>query len=140
MLENEIKEYLAKTACERYKDSDTVEAIMRKWREPYGVEFCKKFHYPDIDFVRKYKEEFEKYGVYVDRNDLVLTNEDVILFNCVATLNYRLPKRRYTVILYTQNVVTISAKDYAFVVCNKITDDNSVVVEKKNAAVVSLLT
>jgi hypothetical protein len=140
MLEDEVKDFLNRYACERYNVEDNLATIINKWREPYGVEFCKKFHYPDIDFVRKYKEEFEKYGVYVDRNDLVLTNEDVILFHCVATLNYRLPKRRYTVILYTQNVVTISAKDYAFIVCNKITDDNSVVVEKKNAAVVSLLT
>ena len=139
MLEDEIKKFLAKHACERFENTDTVARIMRKWHEPYGIEFCRNMHYPDIELIRKYKAEFEKYNVFVDRNDLVLENVDVILFNCVATLNYKLPVKRYSVILYADNVVTITAKEYAFVICNQMNDKNTVVVDSDNKSIVNIL-
>lgn len=139
MLEDEIKKFLAKHACERFENDDTVPSIMRKWHEPYGVEFSRNMHYPDIELIRKYKAEFEKYNVFVDRNDLVLENEDVILFNCVATLNYKLPVKRYSVILYSDNVVTISAKEYAFVTCNKMSKKNTLVVDTDDKGICSII-
>lgn len=139
MLEQEIKKFLAKHACKRFENTDTTQNIMRKWHEPYGVEFCHNMHYPDIELIRKYKAEFEKYNVFVDRNDLVLDNEDVILFNCVATLNYKLPVKRYSVILYANNVVTITAKEYAFVVCNKISEENTLVVDTDDKGICSII-
>jgi hypothetical protein len=138
MLEDEIKMFLAKHACERFENTDTVQSIMRKWHEPYGVEFCRNTHYPDIELIRKYKTEFEKYNVFVDRNDIEIENEDVILFNCVATLNYKLPVKRYSVILYSNNVVTISAREFAFVVCNKINETNTLVVDSDEKSVITI--
>jgi len=138
MLEDEIKKFLAKHACERFENDDTVQSIMRKWHEPYGVEFCRNMHYPDIELIRKHKAEFEKYNVFVDRNDIVIENEDVILFNCVATLNYQLPVKRYSVILYSNNVVTISAREFAFVVCNKINETNTLVVDSDEKSVITI--
>lgn len=139
MLEQEIKKFLAKHACERFENTDTVQSIMRKWHEPYGIEFCRNMRYPDIELIRKHTAEFEKYNVFVDRNDLVLENEDVILFNCVATLNYKLPVKRYSVILYSDNVVTISAKEYAFVTCNKMSDKNTLVVDTDDKGICSII-
>ena len=134
-----IKKFLAKHACERFENTDTVARIMRKWHEPYGIEFCRNMNYPDIELIRKYKAEFEKYNVFADRNDLVLENEDVILFNCVATLNYKLPVKRHSVILYANNVVTITAKEYAFVTCNKMSKKNTLVVDADDKGICSII-
>lgn len=138
-LEQEIKKFLGKHACERYEKTDTLKDIIRKWHEPFGVEFCQKFNYPDIALIRRCKDEFEQYGVYVDRKDLIVENQDVILFNCIAELHYKRPEKRYSVILYADNIVTLSAKEYAFVVCDKISEKNSVMIDTDDNAIVSIL-
>ena len=137
MLEDEVKDFLNRNACERYNGEDNLATIINKWHEPFGVEFAKKLNYPSIELVRKYKDEFEKYGVYVDRQNLNITNTNVVLFNCVAELDYSQPTQTYSVILYSDNVVTIKAKDYAFVVINELTNKNTVLIEDDITAIVS---
>ena len=137
-LEQQVKGYLDKNACNRYEKKDNLETIIRKWHEPYGIEFCEKYSYPPIDLIRNYKEEFERYNVYVDREDLVLMNTDVILFNCVATLHYFLPEKKYSAILYNNNIVTISANSFAFVICKTLSKKNSFCIETFEGAKVSV--
>lgn len=137
-LDNELRRFLGKYACEQYTSTDTVEDIIRKWHEPYGIEFSQKFNYPDIEFIRRHKAEFEKYGVYVDRNDIDISNQNVVLFNCTANLHYQRPIQRYSVLLYADNIVTISAEEYAFVVCSKFSPKNTIVLDKDDYSIVTI--
>ena len=137
-LEDNLRRFLGKYACEQYTSTDTVEDIIRKWHEPSGIEFSKKFNFPSIDFVRKYKAELEPFGVYVDRNDIDISNQNVVLFNCTANLHYQRPIQRYSVVLFADNIVTISAQEYAFVVCSKLSPKNTIVLDKDDYSIVTI--
>lgn len=136
-VENFVKQFLDKHACNKYAEDDTLESIIKKWHEPYGVEFSQNTNFPKIELIRRYKTIFEQYNVFVDKDNVDIFNENAILFNCKGRLKYRLPEQRYSVLLYGSNEVKITSSDYAFVVVREVIKPNVVYLKNKNNSIIT---
>ena len=88
-------------ACTMFKGTEDLEQIIRLFTSPQGVEFCQKYHFPDITTLRRFKQyDVERYGIYIDAGHIRLENERtvVLIGKTSACLSYD-SKGRHEVIL-----------------------------------------
>ena len=94
-----------------------VEQIIRLFTSPQGVEFCQKYHFPDITTLRRFKQyDVERYGIYIDAGHIRLENERtvVLIGKTSACLSYD-SKGRHEVILMHGAQASIQASAWAVV-------------------------
>lgn len=103
--------------CNMFKGTENLEQIIRLFTSPQGVEFCQKYHFPDIATLRRFKQYgVERYGVYIDAGHIRLENERTIVLigNTSANLSYN-SKGRHEVMLMHGAQASIQASAWAVV-------------------------
>lgn len=103
--------------CGMFKGTESLEQIIRLFTSPQGVEFCQKYHFPDITTLRRFKQYgVERYGVYIDAGHIRLENERTVVLvgNTSAKLSYD-DKGRHEVMLMHGAQATINASSWAIV-------------------------
>lgn len=118
-----LKRELSKVACGTYEGEDNITELVELWKKPWGIELCKKLNFPTLDFFTQYEKEMQPYGVFLNQKGLRLYNRDVVLINSTANIEFSLPERAYSVLLYRGADVVISAKNCAVVKVTKINED-----------------
>lgn len=62
-------------ACSAFSEAKSVKEIVDELFTPQGVEFCLKLRFPTLDVFRQFdKEEVKQYGVYIDCDEIELTD------------------------------------------------------------------
>ena len=104
-------------ACTMFKGTEDLEQIIRLFTSPQGVEFCQKYHFPDITTLRRFKQyDVERYGIYIDAGHIRLKNERtvVLIGKTSACLSYD-SNGRHEVILMHGAQASIQASAWAVV-------------------------
>ena len=104
-------------ACTMFKGTEDLEQIIRLFTSPQGVEFCQKYHFPDITTLRRFKQyDVERYGIYIDAGHIRLENDRtvVLIGKTSACLSYD-SKGRHEVILMHGAQASIQASAWAVV-------------------------
>lgn len=132
-----LKKYLSKLACERYVGNEDLEQIISKWFEPYGVEFAKKYQFPNFQFFELFKKELEHtFLVYINQCNVDLYNKSCVIVNSNANLNFQLPKRINTILSYGESIIKINAYNYSVVNLSNIDGNGKFIISKdKNSKI-----
>lgn len=132
-----LKRELSKVACGTYDGEDDLGKLIEVWKKPWGVELCKNINFPTAAFFEQYEKELLAYGVFRNQNGLQFYNRDVVLYNSTANLEFSMPERTYSVLLYARAEVVITATNCAVVKVSKITNDCTChIIAESNAMVV----
>lgn len=129
-----LKRELTKIACGTYQGETDLKTLTDEWRTPWGIELCKKCHFPTADFFRQYESELLKYNVFNHQHGLQFYNRDIVLFDSSAVVEFNLPEKAHTVLLYHASSVVVKARNCAVVKVVDITGDGTVEVEKTDSA------
>lgn len=84
--------------CKMFKGTESVEELAALYKSNRGVEFCMRYHFPNIATVRTFKKDHpERFGIYIDAGNITIEEpkERVLLIgrttasvNCSETRNY----------------------------------------------------
>lgn len=133
-----LKRELTKTACSTYQGESDLATLVDMWKKTWGVEFCKNAQFPTAQFFEQFENELLPHGVFRNQNGLQLYNRDVVLVHSEAVIEFALPERRHTVLLYHGSTAVIKATDCAVVRVYNITKDNTVYIDAKTHSTVTL--
>ena len=79
-------------ACAMFKGNEDLEGLVKLMFTPRGIEFMTRYHFPDIETLRKFKERHpERYGVYIDCGKISLSEKRKVFLigDTVAEIKYR---------------------------------------------------
>lgn len=124
--------------CDMFKGTEDLQEIIRLFTSSRGLEFCMKFHFPNIATLRLFKSyNVERYGIYIDAGTITLENPKraILIGHTNATIVCSTLERHHVALLHGSKTV-ISASDWAVVFvdaakgCNvmKIVNDNAVII------------
>lgn len=133
-----LKRELTKTACGTYQGESDLATLVDMWKKPWGVEFCKNAQFPTSEFFERYENELLSHGVFRNQKGIQLYNRDVVLVSSEAIIEYALPERTHTVLLYGGSTAVIRATVCAVVKVYNITQDNKVYIDSSENATVIL--
>lgn len=84
--------------CSMFKGNETVEELASLYKSNRGVEFCMRYHFPNIATVRTFKKDQpERFGIYIDAGNItieepkgrvLLIGRTTASVNCSETRNY----------------------------------------------------
>lgn len=78
--------------CDKFKGDESIEDFVNLARTLEGFSFCDEHRFPSLAAWREFDRLFdaEKYGVYVDRQDVRLTNpkHPILVGRTMATLKF----------------------------------------------------
>ncbi|MBQ3690924.1 MAG: hypothetical protein II937_13835 [Bacteroidales bacterium] len=132
-----LKRELSKVACGTYEGEDNISDLVELWKKPWGIELCKNINFPTSAFFEQYEQDLLPYGVFRNQNGLKLYNRDVVLYHSTANLEFSLPERTYSVLLYAGAEVVITATNCAVVKVSKINNDCTChIITERNATVI----
>ena len=76
--------------CDMFKGTEDLQGIIRLFTSVQGLEFCMRYHFPNIATLRLFKSyNVEKYGIYIDAGAITLHNPKRVLLigRTSATIN-----------------------------------------------------
>ena len=133
-----LKRELTKIACGTYQGETDLAKLVAEWKTPWGIELCKKCQFPTAEFFERYENELLSHGVFRNQKGMQLYNRDVVLVNSEAIIEYALPNRAHTVLLYHGSTAVIKATVCSVVKVYNITQDNKVYIDSSDNATVIL--
>ena len=104
-------------ACDRFTGEEDLEALIRLFLSPQGIEFCIKNHFPNMAAFRLFKPcGVERYGIYIDAGDITLKNPDraVLIGRTNATVKCDTLERHEVCLLHGAKAV-VNASGWAVV-------------------------
>ena len=124
-------------ACDRFTGEEDLEALLRLFLSPQGIEFCVSRHFPNTATFRLFKRcGVERFGIYIDAGDITLKNPDraVLIGRTSATVKCDTLERHEVIVLHGAKAL-VSASRWAVVfttvepgsTCVKTTTDNAIV-------------
>lgn len=125
-------------ACDKFTGEEDLEALVRLFLSPQGIEFCIAHHFPNSATFRLFKPyQLERYGIYIDAGDITLRNPEkaVIIGRTQATVFCDTNTRHEVVVLHGAKAL-VSAARWAVVFttvepgssCLKSTTDNAIII------------
>lgn len=124
-------------ACDKFTGEEDLEALVRLFLSPQGIEFCIAHHFPNTATFRLFKPyRLEQYGIYIDAGDITLKNPEraVLIGRTQATVRCDTNTRHKVIVLHGAKAL-VSASRWAVVfteveagsTCIKSTTDNAIV-------------
>lgn len=100
--------------CNIFKGTErTVEEIAEVFLSTQGLEFCMKYHFPNMATFRLFKDKgAEKFGVYIDAGTITLKNTEkaILIGRTSATLYYDTLERHTVTLLHGAKAVVNASK------------------------------
>ncbi len=104
--------------CSMFKGNETVEELATLYKTPQGVEFCMRYHFPNLATIRTFKKDRpERFGIYIDAGNITLNEpKDKVLLigRTTATVNCS-ETRNYNVVCLHGGKVIVNASKWAVV-------------------------
>lgn len=103
--------------CNMFKGTEDLQGIIRLFTSPQGLEFCMKYHFPNLATLRLFKaQNVERYGIYIDAGAITLENPTraILIGRTSATINCDTLERHEVVLLHKANAI-INASKWAVV-------------------------
>lgn len=104
--------------CNMFKGTErTVEELAEVFMSPQGLEFCMRYHFPNLATFRLFKGSgVEKYGIYIDAGTITLKNpERAILIGHTSATVYCDSLERHSVTLLHGAKASVNAAKWAVV-------------------------
>jgi len=104
--------------CAMFKGNESVEQLAELYKTTQGVEFCAKYHFPNIHTIRLFKREnIERFGIYLDAGNITLTEPQgkVLLVGHTTAVVNCAQLRRYEVVCLHGAKAVINASKWAVV-------------------------
>ena len=100
--------------CNIFKGTErTIEDIAEVFLSTQGLEFCMKYHFPNMAPFRLFKDKgAEKYGIYIDAGVITLKNpaRAILIGRTSATVNCDECKQHEIVLLHGARAVVNASK------------------------------
>lgn len=110
-LHNEAEKY---RKCNMFKGTEhTIEELAAVFTSRQGLEFCIRYHFPNIATFRLFKGQgVEKYGIYIDAGVITLKNpaRAILIGRTSATVNCDECKQHEIVLLHGARAVVNASK------------------------------
>lgn len=138
LIKNIYKQAKQYNLCHLFTGKEDYEGIVRLLLSPQGTEFCLSNNFPDLNVFRKFLPyKPEKKGIYIDKGNIVLTNENIVFLvgNTRATVTFNNLETNYNVILMHGAKAKIIAENYAVVFVYGEDGENVEKVIKDNALI-----
>lgn len=84
--------------CNMFKGDETLEQLAELYKTPQGVEFCMRYHFPNLATLRTFKRDRpERFGIYLDsgsitinepKGKILLIGRTTAVVNCSQLKNY----------------------------------------------------
>ncbi len=124
-------------ACDKFTGEEDLEALVRLFLSPQGIEFCIARHFPNTATFRLFKPyRMERWGIYIDAGDITLKNpaKAVLIGRTTATVRCDTLERHEVIVLHGAKAL-VSASRWAVVfttvepgsTCVKTTTENAIV-------------
>lgn len=133
-----LKRELTKIACGTYQGETDLDLLEQQWKTPWGIELCKRCQFPTSEFFKSYESELVRHNVFRHQLGLQFYNRDIVLVGSSAVVEFNLPQKAYTVLLYHGSSVVVKARNCAVVKVVDITGDGKIEVEKTDTADVTV--
>lgn len=99
--------------CDMFKGTEDLQGIIRLFTSTQGLEFCMRYHFPNIATLRLFKRyNVEKYGIYIDAGAITLKNPTraILIGRTSATINCDTLKKHEVVLLHGANAIVNASK------------------------------
>lgn len=104
--------------CAMFKGNESVEELAALYKSQQAVEFCMRYHFPNLSTLRHFKQERpERYGIYIDAGTVTLDEpKDTVLLvgRTTAVVNCS-NLRRYEVVCLHNARAVVNASKWAVV-------------------------
>ena len=103
--------------CSMFKGNETVEELAALYKTPQGVEFCMRYHFPNLATIRTFKKERARFGIYFDAGNITLhapKDKVLLIGRTTATVNCS-ETRNYNVVCMHGGKVIVNASKWAVV-------------------------
>lgn len=105
-------------ACKMFNGEESVEQLATLYKSPQAVEFCMRYHFPNLATLRTFKSERpERFGIYIDAGTITLNNPNdkvLLIGRTTAVVNCSELKNYNVVCLHSARVV-VNASGWAVV-------------------------
>jgi len=123
--------------CDLFKGTEDLQAIIRLFSSPQGIEFCMNNHFPNTSTFRLFKPyNVERHGIYIDAGNITLSNPEraILIGRTCATIDCDTNVRHEVIVLHGAKAL-VNASKWAVVftkveqgsICIKNTSDNAVI-------------
>lgn len=100
--------------CNLFKGTErTVEELANVFTSPQGLEFCMRYHFPNMATFRLFKGSgAEKYGIYIDAGTITLKNPDkaILIGHTSATIYCDTLEKHVITLLHGAKAVVNASK------------------------------
>lgn len=104
--------------CSIFKGNETVEELASLYKTPQAVEFCMRYHFPNLATLRAFKPENpERFGIYIDAGTITLDNpkDKVLLIGRTTAVVNCSDLRNFNVVCLHSARVVVNASGWAVV-------------------------
>lgn len=104
--------------CKMFKGSESAEELIALYKSNRGVEFCMRYHFPNINTVRMFKKDHpERFGIYIDAGNITLDEPKgrVLLIGRTTAVVNCSEIRNYSVICLHGGKAVVNASKWAVV-------------------------
>lgn len=104
--------------CKMFKGNESVEQLAALYKSTQGVEFCMRYHFPNLATLRTFKRERpERFGIYIDAGNITLNEpkDKVLLIGRTTAVVNCSETRRYNVVCLHGGKAVINASKWAVV-------------------------
>lgn len=104
--------------CAMFKGNETVEELAALYKSTQGVEFCMRYHFPNLATLRTFKKDHpERFGIYLDAGTITIDNpkDKVLLIGRTTAVVNCSELRRYQVVCLHGARAVVNASKWAVV-------------------------
>lgn len=126
-------------ACEMFKGNETIEELAALYKTTQAVEFCSRYHFPNLATLRTFKSEHpERFGIYIDAGTITLNNpkDKVLLIGRTTAVVNCSELRNFNIVCLHSARVVVNASGWAVVRVEAETGCNVVKNVSENAVII----
>ncbi len=125
--------------CAMFKGNENVEQLAALYKTPQAVEFCMRYHFPNLATLRTFKPEHpERFGIYIDAGTITINNpkDKVMLVGRTTAVVNCSDLRNFNVVCLHSARVVVNASGWAVVRVEAETGCNVVKNISENAVII----
>lgn len=104
--------------CKMFKGNESIEQLANLYKSTQGVEFCMRYHFPNLSTLRTFKRERpERFGIYIDAGNITLDEpkDKVLLIGRTTAVVNCSETRRYNIVCLHGGKAVVNASKWAVV-------------------------
>ncbi len=104
--------------CKMFKGNENVEQLAALYKSTRGVEFCMRYHFPNLATLRSLKRmRPERFGIYIDAGNITLDEpkDKVLLIGRTTAVVNCSETRRYNIVCLHGGAAVVNASKWAVV-------------------------